>query len=169
MMNSKNSAESAKGLNEIEPVKIILADDDKDDQELFKDALDAADIPSDVTAVDNGQQLLDRLKDDAEPNPDMVFIDVNMPVKGGRQALNEIRSDEKLKDIPAVMLSTSGHPQDIEDALSHGADLYIQKPNSFTGFVLLLKKVFSLHWAKTLTNPLKDFFFLSENNISKKD
>ncbi|WP_276380104.1 response regulator [Flavobacterium sp. H4147] len=169
MMNSKNLAKSDTEPNAIEPVKIILADDDKDDQELFKDALDAGGINSDFTAVDNGQQLLDRLKDDAEPNPDMVFIDVNMPFKGGKQALKEIRSDEKLKDIPAVMLSTSGHPQDIEDALRHGADLYIQKPNSFTGFVLLLKKVFSLHWAKALMNPLKEFFFLSENNISKRD
>lgn len=168
-MNSKNLAKSDKELNEIVPVKIILADDDKDDQELFKQALDAAEIPSDITAVDNGQELLDKLKDDAEPNPDMVFIDINMPVKGGKETLREIRSDQSLKDIPAVMLSTSGHPQDIEDALSHGADLYIQKPNSFAGFVLILKKVFTMHWAKALMNPLKDIFFLSEKNISRRD
>lgn len=168
-MNSKNLAKSAIEPNEIEPVKIILADDDKDDQELFKEALDSADIPSEFTAVDNGQELLDRLKDDAEPDPDMIFIDINMPVKGGKEALREIRNDQKLKDIPAVMLSTSGHPQDIEDAFSHGADLYIQKPNSFNGFILILKKVFSLHWAKALMNPLKDIFFLSEKNISHRD
>lgn len=169
MMNSKNSAKSDKEPNQTGLVKIILADDDKDDQELFKEALDAAEIPSDITAVDNGQELLDRLKDDAEPNPDMVFIDINMPVKGGKEALREIRSDQNLKDIPAVMLSTSGHPQDIDDAFKNGADLYVQKPNSFAGFVLILKKVFSLHWAKALMDPLKEIFFLSEKNISRRD
>lgn len=165
MMSAENP--SAESPNEKEPVKILLAEDDKEDQELFIDALNEADVPSEVTTVENGQQLLDTLKDESEPDPDIIFIDVNMPVKGGKQALEEIKGDKELRDIPAVMLSTWDHPSDIEDAFEKGADLYVQKPNSFAGFVLILKKVFFLHWTRALLDPVKKLFFVSEKNISQ--
>lgn len=166
MISSDNSFLTAKYLNEKEPVKIILAEDDRDDQELFLEALTATEISSEVITVQNGDELVNTLKDADEAKPDIIFIDINMPVKGGKEALAEIKSDLKLKDIPAVMLSTSDHPKDIEDTLNNGANLYIQKPSSFTGFILILKKVFVLHWTKTLVNPVKKIFFVSEKNIS---
>ncbi|AWK05881.1 response regulator [Flavobacterium crocinum] len=167
MITDENpDAESPK---EKEPVKILLAEDDKDDQELFIDALEAADVPSEVTALENGQELVDTLRDKSQPDPDIIFIDVNMPVKGGKQALEEIKGDKELRDIPAVMLSTWDHPADIEDTFDKGADLYVQKPNSFNGFVLVLKKVFFLHWAKALLGPVKNLFFVYEKNISQGD
>ncbi|WP_428232853.1 response regulator [Flavobacterium sp.] len=169
MTSPKNSAVTSDDQAEKESLKIILAEDDKDDQELFMEALEATKVPSEVTTVENGKQLVDTLKDPAEPKPDIVFIDINMPVKGGKQALEEIKSDQKLKEIPAVMLSTSNHPNDIEETFSKGANLYIQKPSSFTGFILILKKVFVLHWTKALINPVKNIFFVSEKNISHKD
>jgi|SRR6478609_1747351 len=169
MTSPKNSAPTSNDPEEKEPLKIILAEDDPDDQELFMEALEATNVPSEVTTVENGKQLVDTLKDPAEPKPDIVFIDINMPVKGGKQALEEIKSDEKLKEIPAVMLSTSNHPNDIEETFNKGANLYIQKPSSFAGFILILKKVFLLHWTKALINPVKKIFFVSEKNISQKD
>ena len=138
MTSSENP--SGENLTEKDPVKIILAEDDKDDQELFIDALDEANVPSDVTTVENGQQLVNALRDKSQPDPDIIFIDVNMPVKGGKKALEEIKKDDDFKDIPAVMLSTWDHPADVADAFDKGADLYVQKPNSFNAFVLLLKK-----------------------------
>lgn len=168
MINSENSGIPAKDLQESEPVKIVLAEDDKDDQELFIEALSEAKIPAEVTTVENGKQLVETLKDGDEPKPDIIFIDINMPIKGGKEALAEIKSDEQLKEIPAVMLSTSSHPLDIEDTFNKGADLYIQKPNSIAGFVLILKKVFLLHWTRALLNPVKNLFFVSEKNISGK-
>ncbi|QSB25316.1 response regulator [Flavobacterium sp. CLA17] len=131
MISSENSAATTKDFNEKEPVKIILAEDDKDDQELFMEALDAANVPSEVTTVENGEELLSTLKDPAEPNPDIVFIDINMPVKGGKQALAEIKSDQKLKDIPAVMLSTSNHPDEIEDTFNKGGKPLYTKTKFF--------------------------------------
>ena len=169
MTSAKNSVPTSNELEDKEPVKIILAEDDKDDQELFMEALDATKIPSEVTTVANGEELLSALKDPAEPKPDIVFIDINMPVKGGKEALEEIKSDTELKEIPAVMLSTSNHPKDIEETFDKGANLYIQKPSSFSGFILILKKVFLLHWTKALINPVKNIFFVSEKNISHKD
>lgn len=169
MISSENSGATTKDLNEKEPVKIILAEDDKDDQELFIDALEEAKAPTEVTTVENGKELLDTLRDESQPNPDMIFIDINMPVKAGIKALEEIKKDEDLKDIPVVMLSTWDHPSYIEETLKKGADLYIQKPNSFAGFVLILKKVFFLHWTRALLDPVKKIFFVSEKNISQQD
>ncbi len=169
MISSDNSSTAPEGGNEKEPVKILLAEDDTEDQELFLDALQEAQISSEVTAVENGQELLDTLRDESQGDPDIIFIDVNMPVKDGKQALEEIKKDDELRDIPAVMLSTWDHPSDIEDAFGKGADLYVQKPSSFAGFVLVLKKVFLLHWAKALLRPVRKLFFVSEKNISQGD
>jgi CheY-like chemotaxis protein len=169
MISSDNSSTAPEGENEKEPVKILLAEDDTEDQELFLDALQEAQISSEVTAVENGQELLDTLRDESQGDPDIIFIDVNMPVKDGKKALEEIKKDDELRDIPAVMLSTWDHPSDIEDAFGKGADLYVQKPSSFAGFVLVLKKVFLLHWAKALLRPVRKLFFVSEKNISQGD
>jgi len=161
----KNEQETEKK----EPVKVILADDDKDDQETFQDALNEAKIPTELTTVNNGQQLMDNLKDPSKPNPDIIFLDINMPVKSGKEALAEIKKDETLKEIPAVMLSTSENAKDVEDTFNAGANLYMRKPYSFKNFILLLKKVFSLKWAGALLKPLRKNFLMSEKNISEKD
>ena len=167
MTSPKNPAVTSDDLQEKEPLKIILAEDDKDDQELFMEALSATKVPAEVITVDNGEELINTLKDGSDSKPDIVFIDINMPVKGGKEALEEIKTDQELKEIPAVMLSTSSHPKDIEETFNKGANLYIQKPNSFAGFILILKKVFTLHFTKALINPVKNIFFVSEKNISQ--
>jgi len=169
MLNSAISGNATENSDEKEPVKIVLADDDKEDQEIFIEALDAANIPSELTTVENGQELIDHLKDETEPNPDVIFMDINMPVKGGKEALEEIKNDAELKEIPTIMLSTSNNPKDIEETFDKGANLYVQKPNSINGLILILKKVFSLLWTKTLVQRLKPFFFVSEKNISSED
>lgn len=149
-----------------DPVKVMLADDDKDDQEVFHDALQETDVPAELTIVDNGQELLDKLKDPSEPNPDIIFLDINMPVKNGLECLEEIKKDETLKDIPAVILSTSDNAKDVEQTFNAGANLYVPKPFSFRNMVLLLKKVFMLKWAGDLFKPLRKTFLMSEKNLS---
>lgn len=151
-----------------EPVKVVLADDDRDDQEIFEDALSEASIPAELKTVDNGQELIDHLKDPSEPNPDIIFLDINMPVKSGKEVLAEIKADETLKDIPAVVISTSDHPKDIEDSFNAGANLFVRKPFSFSSLIIILKKIFMLKWAGALFKPLRKTFFLSEKNISEK-
>ena len=152
-----------------EPVNVVLADDDKDDQEIFEDALNEANIPVALATVDNGQQLMDHLKDPSEPNPDIIFLDINMPVKNGKEVLAEIKSDETLNEIPIVMLSTSGHVKDVEDTFTAGANLYVQKPGSFTSLIILLKKIFTLKWAGVLINPVRKTFLMSEKNVALED
>jgi CheY-like chemotaxis protein len=148
-----------------EPVKVVLADDDKDDQEIFHEALIETEIPSELTTVDNGKELIEHLKDPAIPNPDIVFMDINMPIKDGKEVLAEIKSDENLKDIPTVILSTSQNQKEVEEAFQAGANLYVPKPYSFHNFILMLKKVFSLKWTGELLKPLRERFFMSDKHL----
>ena len=148
-----------------EPVKVVLADDDKDDQEIFHDALKQTEVPTELTQVNNGEQLIEHLKDPEIPNPDIVFMDINMPKKDGKEVLAEIKSDENLKDIPTVILSTSQNPKEVEEAFHAGANLYVPKPSSFGNFILLLKRVFSLRWTGELLKPIRERFFMSEKDL----
>ncbi len=169
-MKDKDKADDhAKQPDPKEPVKVLLADDDKDDQQLFTAAIEEAMVNAEVTTVDNGRDLMDKLKDPEEPNPDIIFLDVNMPVKDGKEALAEIKKDETLKDIPTVMLSTSDSPKDVEETFKQGANLYVKKPNSFNSLILILKNIFKLHWAKALLKPVRQSFLVTEQNIPKKD
>src|SRR4051812_10479626 len=111
-----------------EPIKAIMADDDHDDQEMFQEAIEETQVPVDLTVVDNGQQLMDNLHDPEEPNPDIIFLDINMPVKDGKECLAEIKADDDLKDIPTVMYTTSNHEKDIEETFNSGANLFVSKP-----------------------------------------
>ena len=164
----KDTAKFAPETNAQEPLKVMLADDDKDDQELFTAAIKETKIDAEVTTVDNGQDLIDKLKDPAEPNPDIIFLDVNMPVKDGKEALAEIKADDTLKDIPTVMFSTSDSPKEVDESFKRGANLYVKKPTSFDNLILILKNIFTLHWAKALLKPIRKSFLVTEKDFIKQ-
>jgi len=153
--------------NTKEPIKVILADDDKDDQQLFEEALNHTDVPTQLTTADNGQELMDNLHDTTIPNPDIIFLDINMPVKNGKECLKEIKADEELKDIPTVIYSTSDNEKDINETYSEGANLYVPKPTSFSKIILILKHIFTFRWHKIFVRPDKKDFVVSEKTVSK--
>ncbi|MES2679192.1 MAG: response regulator [Bacteroidota bacterium] len=160
--NKENSGNKTEGK---EPIKVMLADDDKDDQHLFEEALDRTDVPTELTTADNGQELMDNLHDTSTPNPDIIFLDINMPVKNGKECLEEIKADDELKDIPCVVYSTSNSEKDINDTYKTGANLYVTKPTSFTNIVTILKHIFTLRWHKIFTRPEKKDFVVSERTV----
>jgi CheY-like chemotaxis protein len=166
-MSHEESELASQSNEETKPVKVILAEDDPDDQEIFQEALKQSDVNAELTIVSNGKELVDTLKDNNQENPDIIFLDLNMPVKDGKEALKEIKTDEELKEIPAVVLSTSDNPKEIKESFQAGANLYLTKPNSFKAFVLLLRKVFSFHWTRSLLRPVWSRFFFSEKNITR--
>jgi len=168
MSQNGNELSSQSSAEESEPVKILLAEDDKEDQELFEEAVKKTGENIELTVVANGKELVNNLKDKEQENPDIIFLDINMPVKDGRQALKEIKEDEELKEIPTVVLSTSDHAKEIQESFEAGASLYVKKPNSFRGFILLLKKVLSFHWAGKLLRPVWRHFFITEKNITEE-
>jgi CheY-like chemotaxis protein len=94
-------------------LNILLADDDPDDCSFFDMALREILTETHLTTVHDGEQLMSYLSKNSEHLPDVLFLDLNMPRKNGFECLSEIKENDKLKDFPVVMFSTS-FPQDME-------------------------------------------------------
>ena len=94
-------------------LNILLAEDDQDDRDFFDEALKEILIPVHLTTVYDGEQLMNYLYKNSKQLPNVIFLDLNMPRKNGFECLCEIKENEKLKDIPVVVFSTS-YPRDIK-------------------------------------------------------
>ncbi len=128
---------------------ILLADDDIDDCIFFQEALNELPIKANLQTVNNGVDLMLFLKENITNLPDILFLDLNMPMKGGIECLTEIKSDAKLKKLPVIIFSTSLNMDVVNLLYIKGANHYIRKPGEFH----LLKDV--VHKALTIStlNP----------------
>lgn len=124
-----------------EPLKIVLADDDKSDRANFIDAFEELKMKTNVFTVKDGVELMDYLTKNETPVPYILFLDLNMPRKNGHECLKEIRKNEKLKHIIVVIYSTSSSEKDIEETLINGANVYLTKPNDFSTLKQVLDKI----------------------------
>src|SRR6187401_1514393 len=114
-----------------EPLQIILADDDEDDCRFFKEAIEEVKIKTSISILNDGVELMDYLNNPDVVLPHVVFLDLNMPRKGGLECLKEIRSNKRLKDLSIAIYSTSASEHDIEETFIQGANIYIRKPNDY--------------------------------------
>jgi CheY-like chemotaxis protein len=145
---------------EIEPLRILLADDDESDRLLFTEAFADLKIKTSVITVNNGIQLMERLNMKDLRLPNLIFLDLNMPLKNGIECLKEIRSNEKLKDISIAIYSTSDNEKDLEETFINRANVYITKPAKFEKLKEVLEKAVLtafLYKDKTMN---RDNFFL---------
>ena len=144
-----------------DPIRIFLAEDDEDDREFFEDALKHLNIETELTISRDGQELMSSLDDKVPPVPYAIFLDLNMPRKNGFECLEEIKQNDKLKEIPIIIFSTSDDEGAIHKTYTLGANFYIRKPRSFE----LLKKAIQTVLTVDLTNgglrTSKDKFFLA--------
>ena len=141
-------------------LNIALADDDDDDRTLFKEAMDEIKIKTKLSLFNNGKELMDYL---ILPNvilPEIVFLDLNMPIKNGMQCLHEIRNHPKLQDLLVAIYSTSSSEGDIEETFVNGANIYINKPNSFGALKQVIEKVLQLNWQYHTSALNRDNFLL---------
>ncbi len=143
------------------PLHILLADDDEDDRTIFRDAINEIKVKTKITMVNDGVQLMEYLQDTEDELPHIVFLDLNMPRKGGIECLKEIRTDANLKDLTIAIYSTSASEEDIEDTFVKGANIYIKKPNDFTTLVKVLEEVITINWQYHTSDLNKDNFVLS--------
>lgn len=146
-------------------VMVMLADDDCDDRELFTEVVSEFNTAIQVKSVEDGRELMSTLNESEDPLPAIIFLDLNMPGKNGKECLKEIRNNSRLKDIPVAIYSTSVNQRDIHETHSIGANLYIPKPNSFKGLTAMVAKVFSLDLEKLkLTPPMNQFLLSADAN-----
>ncbi|HMI79410.1 MAG TPA: response regulator [Ferruginibacter sp.] len=108
----------------------FIVDDDPDDQELFIEALQEIDESCKCITAFDGEEALEKLND-GMPQPDFIFLDLNMPRMNGKQFLAEIKNNEKIKDIPVIIYSTSSDKKDMQETSELGAVHFLQKPNRF--------------------------------------
>lgn len=141
------------------PFTILMADDDEDDRLLTKDALQESRVRNTLYCVEDGVELLEYLKregkyadPESSPRPGLILLDLNMPRKDGREALKEIKADAELKNIPVVILTTSGQEEDKVKGYNLGAASYITKPVNFEGLVELMKAL-GKYWIEFVELP----------------
>ena len=139
----------------------MLADDDEDDRLFFKEAFKEVKIQYALSTFNDGVLLMDYLNVKENPLPDIVFLDLNMPRKGGLECLKEIRRDNRLKNISIAIYSTSSSDQDVEDTFVAGANVYIKKPNDFAKLKKILTDVVHLNWQYVTDGLNKDSFILN--------
>ena len=139
---------------------ILLADDDNDDCLLFKDALDELPLSAQLTTVRNGEQLMQLLNTKAQL-PDLLFLDLNMPRKNGFECLSEIKQNEKLKQLPVIIFSTSFEPDIVNLLYKNGAQYYICKPNEYSQLLKVIYHAITITSRGNLSQPTKEEFVLS--------
>lgn len=132
-------------------MEILLADDDAIDRELFIDATNIIGEKIKIIEAANGEEALKYLAD-CRRFPDLVMLDLNMPVKDGRTTLNEIKVHPKFKSIPVCIMSTSSAQFDIRNAYDNGANLFLVKPLDFKQLVEMLTSLLTL-FSKYVTLP----------------
>lgn len=131
-------------MNAILPARILVADDDADDRLLMKEAFTEVAINYCLTFVENGEQLIEhlrRLVSRQAQLPDLVLLDLNMPLMDGRESLREINRDPILRDIPAIVLTTSNDDEDRRETLSLGIIDYIVKPTTYAELLLVVRSL----------------------------
>lgn len=142
-------------------LNILLAEDDQDDCLLFKEVLEELAASAQLTVVHNGEQLM-QLLDQGGPLPDILFLDLNMPRKNGFACLEEIKQNEKLKDIPIVAISTSFEQDMVTLLYKKGVQHYIRKPNEFSLLKKVIQNALKLTTEPHSAQPLKENFVISD-------
>ncbi|MFJ6709037.1 MULTISPECIES: response regulator [unclassified Streptomyces] len=136
------------------PYDVLLVEDDEADALLIQDALEARGARR-LTQVQDGVAGLEYLRDRANPRPDLIVLDLNMPRMNGRELLAVIKEDEDLRTIPVVVLTTSSAPEDVTGAYRKHANAYVTKPVNLDDFERAVQSIdmFYLETATRLPRP----------------
>ncbi|HVX28206.1 MAG TPA: response regulator [Parafilimonas sp.] len=126
-------------------VSCLLIDDDTDDHEIFKLALDAIDSTILCVCLNRSMQAIEKLKSDRSFLPKIIFVDINMPVMNGVECLAEIKKIEHLKDVPVVFYSTFADSEKISEMKQLGAAEYFEKPADLDVLIHKLSSIFKTY------------------------
>ena len=138
------------------PIEILLVEDSPSDTELTLEALRDFRVRNNVSVVEDGVLALEFLHQQGPyteaPRPDLIMLDLNLPRKDGREVLTAIKSDERFRSIPVVVLTTSRADQDILRAYQLNANCYINKPVDFNQFLEVVRSI-ETFWLFVVTLP----------------
>jgi CheY-like chemotaxis protein len=137
---------------ELKQLNVLLADDDIDDCNFFKKALIDLPLPTQLTTVHDGEELMQILNNETGQLPHVLFLDINMPRKNGFECLAEIKLSDRLKDVPVIMFSTSNSRDAMSSLFKTGADVYIRKPGNFEQLKELIHHALPMATEKVFSN-----------------
>lgn len=136
--------------------EILLVEDNEDDVFLTREAFDAASLAVHLHHVDNGVKCLQFLRKEGPyadvPTPDLILLDMHMPVMDGYEVLSEIVKDDRLKHLPVVVLTTSYEASDIQKMYALRCNSYITKPVDFDSFVKIVSQLAG-YWLTVVVVP----------------
>lgn len=126
-------------------LEILVVDDDDADALMIEEALESTETYAHVSRVADGREALDYLRHVGKfadsQRPDLILLDLNMPRMDGRETLEAIKTDEQLKAIPVVILTTSGATPDIVASYQHRANAYVTKPFGLDEFEATVRQI----------------------------
>lgn len=138
-------------------ITILLVEDNAGDQRLTLEALRACGSTAQLRVVQDGAEAMDYLRRQGAyadaPRPALVILDLNLPRRDGREVLAEMKTDDSLRTIPVVVLTTSRAEDDIEQCYRAGANCYITKPVDLDQFFAIIAKLHEF-WLRTIELPV---------------
>ncbi len=126
------------------PFRVLLVEDSPSDVRLLREALKDSHIDVQMTTVDDGVQAMEYLAGmlgGAQPRPDLIILDLNLPRKSGREVLAEVKSDARLTSLPILVMTTSNADEDISFAFSYDADSFITKPTVLPEYIRIVRAI----------------------------
>ena len=143
----------------VSPPPVLIIEDSPEDFEATCRALRRAGVVNPIFRCQDGDELMDYLKhrgrfadSGSSPIPGLILLDLNLPGTDGREALTSIKSDDRLRSIPVVVLTTSSDERDIEGCYRAGANSYIQKPVDMEQYMRLVR-VLAEYWLESVILP----------------
>ena len=137
-------------------IEILIVDDSPGDARLIEEALREHNTVANLHMVPDGVDAMAFLRKSGRfadvPRPDLVFLDLNLPRKDGRQVLNEIKTDADFKSIPVLILSMSSNERDVAESYAHHANCFITKPVELEQFSAVMNSI-ERFWLATVSLP----------------
>jgi len=138
------------------PAEILLVEDNEHDVVLTRESFKYAKFLVSIHHVENGEECMAFLRKQGAyvdaPTPDLILLDLNMPVMDGREVLAEIVADDRLKHLPVVILTTSSADRDVLNMYRLRCSSYITKPVNFDQFLQVIRQ-FSAYWFTIVVRP----------------
>jgi CheY-like chemotaxis protein len=149
----------------LENINILLADDDKADCLLFKDALEELPVSVSLTIVENGEQVIEELTKKGGKMPDVLFLDLNMPRKNGFATLGAIKRSSELQDLTVIIFSTASDNEIVKNTYKDAAHYYIRKPSEFSQLKKVIYEALTLITQQNNPLPLEDKYMITGDSI----
>jgi response regulator RpfG family c-di-GMP phosphodiesterase len=141
-----------------EVLNVVMAEDDNDDFEILADAIRQVPVKIFLSRAENGVVLMKLIH---EKIPDLLFLDIILPQRDGRDCIREIRSDKKFDGLPIIVYTSLKDLETVEFCYRWGTNIFIHKPQSYSDVAEIVRKIFSINWKKLQYYPSRSEFVLN--------